>query len=320
MKEAYFYIRLTPEQINLISLHRNISNMRSKYIYKVVIRICHLETGAIEISDRYPCNLYIRVCDKLCSLSSGRSTTMSRTNKKEIASPIDCSSDLKLNPTMMSKVTINWVPDGYTYAVKMFLVKHYTSEILLKKLQDKKAVSSEVTKNIIIKKLLKVDPDLATVSNRFSLVCPLSKKRMKIPTKSVNCSHLEYFDAYSFILINEKISSWLCPICKNPCLYDDLQIESYFFDIVRNPNLSDSCEEIELLPDGSWKEVYGITNSEGADPKEKRTDSIDLIDGDDAHDGNLAKEFNKKLNPENSNSASKDKKKNKNVHRFNNKR
>eukprot|EP00102_Acyrthosiphon_pisum_P020146 XP_016657356.1 PREDICTED: uncharacterized protein LOC103308383 [Acyrthosiphon pisum] len=61
--------------------------------------------------------------------------------------------------------------------------------------------SSEETKIYIIKKIADVDPDLATTSYRFSLVCPLGKIRMKIPAKSIHCDNLQCFDASTFILM-----------------------------------------------------------------------------------------------------------------------
>lgn len=293
------------EQTNLICLNRNTSDERREYCYKIVIRICRLEADTVELSDCYPKNLHIRVCKKLCPISLNCYTRTPKKDKNEFTPPIDCSQLLKLNPGITNKVTVNWVPDGNNYVMNIFLVKHLTSEMLLKKLQDKEAVSSEITKNYIIKKLHNMDSDLATTFFRFSLACPMTMKRMKIPAKSKKCKHLQCFDAHSFILMNEKKSKWLCPTCNNQCLYDDLVIETYFYEIVTNANLSDSCNQIELLPDGSWKEIHKITKSEGTDPEEKDIDSVDLVDSDDGNGKHLTKELIKK--EENSNSEFKDK-------------
>jgi len=109
---------------------------------------------------------------------------------------------------------------------------------------------------------------------------------MTIPAKSINCDHLQCFDASIFILMNEKNPTWMCPTCNKSCFYEDIQIESYFLDIVTNPNLSDCCKAIEILADGTWK-VYDERNENKnseivvADIKDKAIVSIDLDDSDD---------------------------------------
>lgn len=183
-------------------------------------------------------------------------------------------------------ITFNWTPDTEIYTWGIYLVKKLTSEFLLQKLVDKKARSSEESKNHIIKKLADVDPDLVTTTPYiFPLVCPLSKIRMKLPARSVNCNHIQCFDAHNFILINEKKPTWTCPTCNNPCFYDDVQIDSYFLDIVSNPHLPDSCKEIKILSDGTW-EVYKEQNvntntGSAADYSLCPNDSIQLNSSDD---------------------------------------
>jgi len=136
----------------------------------------------------------------------------------------------------------------------MLLVKKLTAETLIKKLQDKGGRSADETKNIIIKKLSNDDPELATTSSyRFSLVCPLGRMRMKLPAKSIHCDHLQCFDANIFILMNEKRPTWMCPTCNKPCLYEDIQVDNYFLDVVSSLTLNDCINEIEILADGTWR-------------------------------------------------------------------
>ncbi|CAI6356695.1 unnamed protein product [Macrosiphum euphorbiae] len=162
----------------------------------------------------------------------------------------------------------------------MYLVKRVTPETLIQRLQDKEGRSSEDTKNYIIKKSADVDTDLSTTSYQFSLVCPLGKIRMKIPAKSIHCDHLHCFDASTFILMNEKKPTWKCPICYKPCLYDDLQIQNYFLEVVSSPTLKDCNNEIELLANGTWrvykkkKETKTTNSSFGA--KLKAIDFVNL--------------------------------------------
>lgn len=302
MREAVLKFSLEPDEASLMGMNRDISNGKNEYIYQIQIRICALEGGP-EVTDCMPLGLHIRVGNKVCPLPPTIPNTRPGTEARRISRPINCTLVTKINPNIANNVTVNWTPDSKNYAVGINFVKKLTSEILLKRLQDKGTRSSEETKNNIIQKLADVDPDLATTSYRFSLVCPLGKMRMQIPAKSINCDHLQCFDAHIFILMNEKKPTWMCPTCNKSCLYDDILIESYFLDIVTSPNLPDSSKEIEILADGTWRvyeEEKEAKNLESTpDIKDKPIDSVDLDDSDDGGDENNV-EPKKETNPESS--------------------
>ncbi|XP_001950665.2 E3 SUMO-protein ligase PIAS2-like [Acyrthosiphon pisum] len=213
-------------------------------------------------------------------LAGTEKCTLQNSESRRSPRPINCTQLVKLSPITPNMIYVNWTPDEKNYVIAMYLVKRLTAETLIKRLQDKGGRSSEETKNYIIKKLAEVDPDLATTSYRFSLVCPLSKIRMKIPAKSIHCDHLQCFDTSTFILMNEKKPTWMCPTCNKPCLYDDIQIENYFLEVVSCPTLKDCSKEIEILADGTWivheenKETK--TKNSTPDAKLKPIDSVDL--------------------------------------------
>jgi len=286
MKEAMFKLCILPRHVQAICLNRDMSNGKAEYNTQLQIRICLLESEATEITDCMPHGLHIRVNNKACPLPPTYPITRPGTEARRTPRPINCTHQMKLNPNVSNSIVINWNPDGKTYVLGMYLVNKLSSDILIQRLKDKGARSYEETTRKIIKMLADVDPDLATTSYRFSLVCPLGKMRMTIPAKSINCDHLQCFDASIFILMNEKNPTWMCPTCNKSCNYQDLQIESYFLDIVTNPNLSDCCKAIDILADGTWK-VYDETNENKnseiliADIKDKAIVSIDLDDSDD---------------------------------------
>lgn len=288
MREGMYKVTLLPEQATVISINRDVAGGKNEFIYQVQIRICLLEATSTEITDYLPLGLHIRVNGKVCPLPPTAPNTRPGTEARRTPRPINCTQLVKLNPNLINQITVNWTPDGKNYVMAIYLVKKLSSDTLLQKLQEKGARSSEDTKNDIIKKLADVDPDLATTSYRFSLVCPLGKMKMKIPAKSVNCDHLQCFDASIFILMNEKKPTWMCPTCNKSCLYDDIQIESYFLDIVSNPTLADCCKEIEILADGTWRVYVESKEPENTECapiiKEKPIDSVTLDDSDDGND------------------------------------
>lgn len=284
MREATFKFILSPEQATDIAMNRYISKKKVAFVYLFQMRICLFEPGAIELTDCWPNKLHIRVNDKFCELPETDSKRRTRTKANRSVQPInECTQYLKLNPNIYNTVILNWIPDGKTYIMGTFLVKKLTTKELLQKLYDKEPKSSKDTKNDIIKSLADVDPELAATSYRFCLVCPLGKIRMEIPAKSTKCVHLQCFDARTFISMNEIKSTWKCPICHKPCFYDDLQIQSYFLEVVSSPNLPDDCKEIEILAEGEWK-VYKENKKPVeivADIEENPIDSINLDESDD---------------------------------------
>jgi len=285
MKEAIFNLTLSLDQANSVAKIRDISPGKNEYLNQFQIRICQfIEPVPNESPDYMPLDLVVQVGKKKCQLPPLIPSTRPGTKSRLTARPIDCTEHVKLCPLLSNTITINWTPDGRNYIFGMFLVKKITADTLIKKLQEKGRRSSEETKNIIIKNLANFDPDLTTTSYLFSLICPLSKTRMKLPAKSINCDHLQCFDASSFILMNEKKPTWMCPTCHKPCLYDDIQIEDYFLQVVSSPILKNCNKEIEILGNGSWK-VYEKTietkNINSTSDIVKPNDSVDLISDDD---------------------------------------
>jgi len=261
MNEATFKVVLSPEHANFVVMNRKKPHGRYEYQYQFQIRICQfIEPVPNESPDYMPLGLRIRVNMIECQLppinTRSEIFTTNRLAFRRSAAPIDCTDNVKLCPYVDNEITINWTPDGKNYVFAMNLVKKLTSETLLMKLQDKNRRSSEETKNYIVNKLAEVDPDIATTSSyRFSLVCPLGRMRINMPAKSIHCDHLQCFDAATFILMNEKRPTWMCPICNKPSMYDDLKIDNYFLEVVTSPRLNDSNNEIEVLANGTWRVV-----------------------------------------------------------------
>ncbi|VVC38328.1 Hypothetical protein CINCED_3A012020 [Cinara cedri] len=289
LKEATFKFILTSKQSTSISMNRDMSNGRHIYDIDAQLRICHLDTGLHEIVDCLPIGLAIKINNRHIPLppAFAKPGTKPGVEPRRVPRPINIGHYIKLNPNMENLITIFWNPDGKLYVMSLNMVKKLSSNSLINKLLEKGGRSSEETKNYIIKKLTNDDPDLATTSYRVSLICPLGKMRMKWPAKSINCDHeLQCFDASIFILMNEKKPTWTCPTCSKNCLYEDIQIQSYFVEIISNPNLPDSCKEIEVLADGTWKVFEENKNNRNGrrtslNNKEKQIDSVDLDDSDD---------------------------------------
>ncbi|XP_054920989.2 E3 SUMO-protein ligase PIAS3-like [Dermacentor andersoni] len=97
------------------------------------------------------------------------------------------------------------------------------------------------------------DADDTIVENlQVSLVCPLAKKKIRVPCRGTRCKHVQCFDAYAYLALNEGTlhPSWRCPVCNDQVLLQDIRVELYTLDALRKTD--DQCSALILLPDGSW--------------------------------------------------------------------
>jgi len=242
-----FEFRLLLQHIGLVVLCRDTSDRQNYFQFQ--IRIGKIEDDGTQlITDYLPPGLDIKFGFSPCVLPSYNSLPP----PIEATQPINCTNLLILDPSVLNMFFIKWTPDQNNYALTMCLVKRLTVDILISRLQEKGGRSSEETQEDIIRIL--ADPDLVTCKSAysFSLLCPLGKKRMEIPAKSIHCDHLQCFDARIFLLTNEKKQTWKCPICDISCLYDEIQIQYFFLGIVTNPELDGDCTNIKFISDGSW--------------------------------------------------------------------
>ena len=56
-------------------------------------------------------------------------------------------------------------------------------------------------------------------------VLQLGKMRMQLPSRAGTCTHLQCFDATTFLMMNEKKATWMCPVCDKPAPFHKLIID-----------------------------------------------------------------------------------------------
>lgn len=69
------------------------------------------------------------------------------------------------------------------------------------------------------------DPDVVATSQIISLKCPLSYMRLQTACRAYGCSHVQCFDATSYLQLQEQGPQWVCPICNKPAPYEQLAID-----------------------------------------------------------------------------------------------
>ncbi|KAK6048431.1 MIZ/SP-RING zinc finger [Cooperia oncophora] len=56
--------------------------------------------------------------------------------------------------------------------------------------------------------------------------CPLSRTRITLPARCKKCPHLQCFDLYNYLQMNEKRPTWRCPVCSDWAPYKLLIIDA----------------------------------------------------------------------------------------------
>ncbi len=223
--------------------------------YQVLLRICLLNDET-DVTDCLPPKLYVTVNDKYCSLpppdpSVGKQGTVT----KRINAPVNITGYLNRD-LFINTLVIHWAAQFYTvYGVTVQLVKRRRADELVQKLKERGEQDPAVSKKIIYKNLSDDDNEIAATSLKMSLLCPLGKMLMSLPTRASTCNHLQCFDGCLYIKMNEIKSTWMCPVCNQACLFENLFVDGYFMDILRSDRFNPGCTDIQLNADGSWESV-----------------------------------------------------------------
>lgn len=270
--EAQFRFSLTPAQATDIASNRDIQNgNKMDYLYQIQLRFCPL-TSVIDkkMPDEFPPSVNVHVNSRVVQLPNPIPTNKPGVEPKRPPTPVNITPQCRLSPISDNVVGVKWATEaGKGWVVAIFLVVKLTSDDLLDRLRKKGTRKPEYTRNIIIQKLNSDDDDVATTSLKVSVTCPIGMMRMKVPCRPSTCDHLQCFDGYTFLQMNERKPTWNCPVCNKKAFYEDLFIDGYYQDILDSKDTIDE-ETVILEKDGTWKPIP----KEDKDKSGERTESV----------------------------------------------
>ncbi|ELP90587.1 sumo ligase, putative [Entamoeba invadens IP1] len=104
------------------------------------------------------------------------------------------------------------------------------------------------------------------------LKCPITKTKMKIPVRGVNCTHVSCFDLENFIRNSTIKQSFNCPICYKPLPVSEIVVDRKVQELLKKT--ADDVETFTLGVDGTISDVKTLRwESEGM---EKETDEEEM--------------------------------------------
>ena len=251
-QEAQFQFQLTLQQASEIASTRDI-RMGSKldYQHQIQLRFCPLDSSS-EQGDEFPPSICVTVNSKMCQLPNPIPTNKPNVEPKRPPKPISITPYCKLSPMNPNVVNIKWASEfSKGWVVGIWLVEKLTSEQLLDRLKMKGSRNPDFTRDLIKEKLNDDEDGIATTNLKVTVACPLGKMRMTIPCRPTTCDHLQCFDAMLFLQMNERKPTWQCPVCDKPALYDNLMVDGYFLEVIKDPVLPTEENEIILNQVGS---------------------------------------------------------------------
>ncbi|KAL4090624.1 hypothetical protein QTP88_025423 [Uroleucon formosanum] len=249
---------------------------RQEYNIQIILRL--LQVGLNEnVTERLPYNITVSVNGLKCKLPKLNIPLLEEKIPWHCNVPIDITRQTNLKNCLPNTLKITWSKEPYEYMVGVFMTHRLTWNDLLVELKKRPVRASDKTKELV-KISMENDSDMGVDCMITTIKDPLTKLRMKLPARGVDCIHLQCFDAIQFLQMNELKQNWTCPLCKKKIKFENIEVDEFFLDILQCPNLSEECESVVLLKDGSWSErkngeVHALSDSDNSD--------VDNIDNDE---------------------------------------
>ncbi|KAK5997422.1 E3 SUMO-protein ligase pli1 [Cladobotryum mycophilum] len=174
-------------------------------------------------------------------------------NKPGSTRPVDITNSLRLRSNYMNNVE-------FTYALtnkaggrhKFYLLINLCKTTPVSELVTMVSTRRKIPKELVVAELNEKaqDPDVVATSQVLDMRCPLSYMRIDVPCRSMSCTHIQCFDATSYLQLQEQGPQWLCPICNKSAPFDQLAVDEYVRDILENT--PKSLMSVTIEPNGRW--------------------------------------------------------------------
>ncbi|KAI0307987.1 PINIT domain-containing protein [Multifurca ochricompacta] len=141
-------------------------------------------------------------------------------------------------------------PPPKKYYMAVMLVQVTTVDQLIERVKKGKFRSRE---DVLAQRKQPVndeDDDIIAGPQKTSLKCPLSYCRINTPCRSLQCVHVQCFDALSWYSVNEQTTTWSCPVCEKAINHEELIVDGYFGSILEST--PDTVEDVIVEANGEW--------------------------------------------------------------------
>ncbi|XP_077499857.1 E3 SUMO-protein ligase PIAS2-like [Amblyomma americanum] len=134
-------------------------------------------------------------------------------------------------------------------AVRVDEVKKVTEEELLQWINDSSTYAHNREDTMYLLAAHYAEEDHYPLHDlEVSLLCPLTKTKMRVPGRGVRCHHVQCFDVFAYLDLNETTlqPSWMCPVCGEQVLVQDIRVDLLMLDALMAPD--DDCTSMFFPP------------------------------------------------------------------------
>ncbi|KAI8847996.1 hypothetical protein BC829DRAFT_227070 [Chytridium lagenaria] len=140
------------------------------------------------------------------------------------------------------------------FVLSLQLTRKYAVTSILENIISSKSISKQqiVAERELRARAVVDDDEVVATSQMVSLKDPVAYCRIQVPSRASTCQHIQCFDLLTYLTLNERIPTWVCPICSKSALYENLIVDGFFQELLEKAKGKDSVESAELREDGSW--------------------------------------------------------------------
>ncbi|RCH92921.1 SUMO ligase siz1 [Rhizopus stolonifer] len=166
-------------------------------------------------------------------------------NKPGTVNPPDLT--IMTRKSALNNVELVYVSSDTPFIASAYIVERTPVITLIQTLRRERVLPKEK----VLERLQEIqqDTDIIMESETLSTKDPLAFTRIVTPIRSKNCQHLQCFDAYTYLTMNEQTPTWTCPVCNRQIEdWGDLIVDQYFSEMLKNtPKHIDS---VRVEPNG----------------------------------------------------------------------
>lgn len=142
------------------------------------------------------------------------------------------------------------------YLLYVYVVDARSPEEIVKYIStEREHILVATTKMLIAKDYEQnLDDEIVMATSSLSLRCPLTYAKLAVPMRSTLCDHVQCFDGLLFLTMQERIPSWVCPVCSKHIDPHTLAMSDYLQDIL--DHTSEDVDTVNINLDGSWEAVH----------------------------------------------------------------
>ncbi|GAA5828078.1 hypothetical protein JCM11251_005720 [Rhodosporidiobolus azoricus] len=244
---------LTEAQRTLLSKARE-SKANPQYQVRVYCTSDQFFTGGRPLQNQFPAPIEFPPSAEI-KLNSAIVPANVKGIKKQpgTAPPVNLSGakgvTLNMGAATTNRVEVAYVSTEKVYYLVCYLVEYTPISTIVNRVKAGKTRSKdEVIANIIE---INADEEIEATALSVSLRDPLSFARIDTPIRSVHCGHISCFDAETWFEVNEQTPTWGCPICSRVLKVEDMIVDGYLQDILKECN--EDVDEVRVEPDGTWR-------------------------------------------------------------------